>query len=63
MIGLDPSQYILYNNIILYIKNKKNSETNFKKSFKKFVVFSCIFLSILINIGLYFYTVKIQIRY
>jgi len=35
-----------------------------KKIFsKKFVIFSRIFLSILINIGLYFYTVKIRIRF
>jgi hypothetical protein len=30
---------------------------------KKIVIFSRIFLPILINIGLYFYTVKIQILY
>jgi hypothetical protein len=34
-----------------------------KIPFKIFVIFPCIFLSILLNIGLYFYTVKIQIRY
>jgi len=31
--------------------------------FEKFVILSHIFLSILINIGLYFYTIKIRIRY
>jgi len=38
-------------------------KTNSKNLFKKFVVFSYIFYCILIDIGLYFYIVKIQIRY
>jgi hypothetical protein len=40
-----------------------NPKKFFKKIILKFFDFSKIFYCILINIGLYFYTVKIQIRY
>jgi len=33
------------------------------KKFGKFMISPCIFYEILLNIGLYFYTVKIQIQY
>ena len=51
-----------YNNIIIYyniidLKNKKISK-NPKGHFKIFLIFSCVFLPILFNIGLYFYTVR-----
>jgi hypothetical protein len=39
------------------------SKKKSKKYFQKFVIFSRVFLSILINIGLYFYTIKIRIWY
>jgi len=42
----------------------RSSQENFEKSvLKKNVIFPHIFLLILLNIGLYFYTVKIQIQY
>jgi len=47
-LGLAQTQYI----IILYIKQIKNP-------FQKFVIFLHIFLSILLNVSLYFYTIKI----
>jgi len=42
----------------LFLKKKKQYPKNFKNHFKKIVIFSNIFLPILYNIGLYFYTVK-----
>jgi len=41
-----------------FFKKKKQYPKNFKNHFKKIVIFSNIFLPILYNIGLYFYTVK-----
>jgi len=39
---------------------QKNLKKKPKKSFKKIMIFPRIFLSTLLNIGLYFYIVKIQ---
>jgi hypothetical protein len=50
----------IFNIILYYIifkKNEKNSK-KISKIFKKFVIFSNIFLPVLHNIGLYIYTVK-----
>jgi len=57
----NPSPLYIYNiNIILYnIKNKQKIQ----KSFQNICGFLAYFLSILLNIDLYFYIVKIQIRY
>jgi hypothetical protein len=44
-------------------KKKEKKKIFLKNYFKKICDFLQIFYCILINIGLYFYTVKIQIRY
>jgi len=43
--------------------NKKTRNSKKKKTFQNFLIFSRIFLSILLYIDLHFYTVKIQIQY
>jgi hypothetical protein len=50
---------------MLYVKKKttKNFLKKFQNPFKKYVVISRIFLLIYFNIDLYFYIIKIQIRY
>jgi hypothetical protein len=58
---LDRPIYLI---IILYYYLKKVQIFFLKKSFKFFFVFfSCTFLSILLNIDLYFYTVKLKFWY
>jgi len=57
--------FIYYNNIIIIyniIYEIKKQEIK-KKTFQKFLIFSRVFLPILLNIGLHFYTIKIQIQY
>jgi hypothetical protein len=70
--GLSPTQYkivgILFgvgpNPILFRVwPSKRKKKSKIKNIFWKFVFFSCVFLSILLSIGLYFYTVKIQIWY
>jgi len=55
-----PSYLILYNiyYIIILFKKTKKIQIFFKKSFKKIVIFSNMFLPIFHNIKLYIYTVK-----
>jgi hypothetical protein len=45
------------------LNKKTKKQKNIQKSFKKFVIFSQNFILLSINIGLYFYTVKIQVQY
>jgi hypothetical protein len=45
------------------LNKKTKQQKKIQKSFKKFVIFSQNFIPLSINIGLYFYNVKIQVQY
>jgi len=64
-VGLvNPPNIYIYIYIYIYINKKKTKIQKIPKILSIFfLIFSCIFIPILININLYFYTINIQIRY